>query len=52
MVYLVVSILYHNPPVVRCLYTASGLWFVVYSVVYTLYHNPPVVRCLYTTSGM
>jgi hypothetical protein len=47
----VVSALYHNPPVVRCLYTTIGLWFVVYSVVYTLYYNPPVVRCLFT-SGM
>jgi hypothetical protein len=45
VVYSVVYTLYHNSPVVRCLYTTSGLWFVVYSVVYTLYHNSPVVRC-------
>jgi hypothetical protein len=42
----------HIPPVVRCIYTTCGLWFVVYSVVSTLYHIPPVVRCLYTTSGL
>jgi hypothetical protein len=47
VVYSVVYTLYHNSPVVWCLYSTSGLWFVVYSVVYTLYHNSPAE---YTTN--
>jgi hypothetical protein len=33
VVYSAVYTLYHNSPVVRCLYTTCGLRFVVYSVV-------------------
>ena len=32
MVYSVVYTIYHNSPVVWCLYTTSGLWFVVIMV--------------------